>query len=112
MLRLLALSTLLGGLAGLALGGEPEWGAQVVAGAVIGLSAGVVAVATVRHGIPTAAGALMAAALAAVQGLLLTAVALAADSERTHALIGVTLLATLLGLVCFALVAVLADEDA
>lgn len=110
MVRLLALSTVLGALAGLALSGELQAGAHVVVGAVIGLSAGVVAVATTRHDLPTAAGVLVAAALAAVQGLVLTATALADDGERTDALIGTTVIAIALGLVCFAVVTLLADE--
>lgn len=101
----------LGALAGAALGyPEPRWVWSVLAGAVVAVSAAVVALLGRRVDAGTALTGLAAGIVAGFEGLLVTAVALRGDTERADALLGTTLLAVVLGLVCAGVATVLTDD--
>jgi hypothetical protein len=93
----------LGGLAGAALGyPQPGWVWSALACATIGASSAGVCVLGYRLEAGTAAIGLTACGVAGLEGLLLTYLALGGDSEKTDSLIGTTVMAIVLGMVCAA----------
>lgn len=101
----------LGALAGMAPGyPEPGWVRAAIAGAVVGGSAAVVALLGRRIDAGTALTGLAAGIVAGFEGLLVAAVAARDDTERADALLGTTLLAVVLGLVCAGVATVLTDD--
>jgi hypothetical protein len=99
----LGTGVVLGGLVGAALGyPEPGWVWSALACAVIGASSAGVCVLGYRHEIGTAAVGSTAGGVAGLEGLLFAYLALRGDSEKADSLIGTTVMAIILGLVCAA----------
>lgn len=107
----LGVGVLLGGLLGAAAARlEPGWVWPTVACAVLGMSAAGVCVVGFRLEAGVAAIGLSAGAVAGIEGLLLSALALRGDSEKVDSLIGTTAMAVVLGLVCAAMSGLLLSD--
>ena len=105
----------LGGLAGAALGHpEPGWVSWALACAVVGASSAGACVTGCRLGVGAATVGLAAGGVAGLEGLLLARLALRGDAEMVDSLIGTTVLAIVLGLLCAAVAGLLlsGDQDA
>src|SRR4051794_4172158 len=101
----------LGGLAGAALGyPEPGWVWSALACAMIGASSAGVCVLGYRHEAGTAAIGLTTGGVAGLEGPLLAYLALRGDSEKTDSLIGTTVMAIVLGLLCAAMAGLLLSD--
>lgn len=108
----LAAALVAGLLAGAAVGGGESWGA-VVAGGLVGATAGVTHVLMVSGGVSTTAAGAAAVGAATLAGLLVEAIAVRDDADETVIPVVLTAIAAaVLGGVCVLLVQLLAvDRD-